>query len=245
MWDTATPSAIPIGGAGCDATAGYIPGCRYPSSEEIRRRVPNKPHLTICTTANADAMCLDVEPRYATPDQTPAWVDRQHARGMAMPVVYTMASWSAAVRQALGGRQYLLWSAHYGLGRAHICGTDPYCIYPLADATQWANHGPNGENVDQSLLSDRFFAAIGGLGPVPTKHAAPPPDMFVGQDQFDGLVYLVSGNTKLNFPEDSVPALLDHIRQAYPDGSSPRLVALNPDIAARIPDALSLVEPKS
>lgn len=242
MWDTATPAAIPVGGAGCDATAGYIPGSRYPSSEEIRRRVPNKPHLTICTTANADAMCLDVEPRYATPNQTPAWVDRQHARGVAMPVVYTMASWSAAVRQALGGRQYLLWSAHYGLGRPHICGTDPGCTYPRADATQWADHGPNGENVDQSLLSDTFFAAIGGLGPAPTKRAAPLPDMIVGQDQSNGNVYLVSGNTKLRFPEDAAPTLLDHIRQAYPDAPAPRLVALNPDVTRRIPDVTTLMK---
>jgi hypothetical protein len=70
------------------------------------------------------------------------------------------------------------------------------------------------------------------------------PDMIVGQDQGNGKIYLISGNTKLEFPGGGYPdgggdvyvdELLKMIQDAYPDGPEPRLVALNADVAARIP----------
>jgi hypothetical protein len=70
-------------------------------------------------------------------------------------------------------------------------------------------------------------------------------DMIVGQDASNGRVYLLAGNTKLEFPaggDENAPGgsvyaalLLDMIADAYPDGPAPRLVALNPDVVGRIP----------
>jgi hypothetical protein len=69
---------------------------------------------------------------------------------------------AAQVKAMMGDRNYLLWSAHYN-GRPHVCSPSE-CGYPAADATQWADKGPNGENVDQSLLSDKFYTTITGAG---------------------------------------------------------------------------------
>ena len=156
LYDSINPASFP--GSGFDATAGYVGG-KWPSSAGIRARFPNLPHLTIAVNSRQDAQCLDVEPGDASPDEAPGWADRQAARGVDTPIIYCSASAMGAVRAAMGGRRYLLWSAHY-TGRPHICGTG--CGYPQADGTQWYDHGPNGENVDQSLISDEFYAAIGG-----------------------------------------------------------------------------------
>jgi hypothetical protein len=156
MFDSISASSFPAGGF--DATAGYLPGSGWPSSAAIRKRFPDKPHLTITTKAAYAAMCLDVEPRAATPAQAPGWFDRADTG----PVVYYMASWGAQVRAAMGSRDYIRWSAHY-TGHPHICGPGQ-CGYPQADGTQWIDHGPGGENVDQSLINERFWKALGGQG---------------------------------------------------------------------------------
>ena len=178
MYDSVTVGAIPQDGA---ATAGYVNG-RYTNSAAMRSRFPHLPHVSIAVFASADAMCLDVEPGDATVAQAPGWCDRQHARGVDLPIIYTSASQVASVRAAMGARRYLLWSAHY-TGRAHICGAG--CGYPAADATQWIDRGPHGENVDITLMSDRFYAAISGgtvaaasaaASPAPASPAPAPPE---------------------------------------------------------------------
>ena len=153
MFDSVSAEAFPD--SGFDATAGYVAG-RYPSSGPIKKRFPNLPHLTIAVTSKQDAQCLDVEPGDAIPEEAPGWFDRAGTGD----IIYSMAGWSSLVIAAMGERKFLLWSAHY-TGRPHICGPDS-CGYPQADATQWTDKGPNGENVDQSLISDRFYSAIGG-----------------------------------------------------------------------------------
>lgn len=160
MYDSVNAADFPA--SGFQVTAGYVAG-RYPSSKPILARFPNIPHLTIAVTARQDADCLDVEPGDATPAEAPGWFDRQKARGVAVPVIYCMASWIGQVKAAMGNRNYLLWSAHYN-GVPHICGTHPSCNYPKVDATQWADKGPRGENVDQSLLSDHFYTTITNTG---------------------------------------------------------------------------------
>ena len=78
--------------------------------------------------------------------------------------------------------------------------------------------------------------------------------MFIGQDQSDGRLYLISGNTKLEFPSGGgSPTGPGHgnvyadewIRQlnaAYPSGPRADLVALNHDIVTRIPDVFALID---
>jgi hypothetical protein len=83
------------------------------------------------------------------------------------------------------------------------------------------------------------------LAPSATPFAPEGADMLVGQDQSNGKIYLISGNTKLEFPgggDGNAPggstyaaALLDMVAQAYPEGPAPQLVALNPDLVGRIP----------
>lgn len=117
-------------------------------------------------------------------------------------------------------------------------------------------HAPYNDHGDSGALD--VHRIVGGQQPpTPTTHHSTleAVDMFVAQDQMTGEIFLISGNTKLGFPQgggDQYPGgslyaavLLDHLRQAYPDGPAPKLVALNHDIAARIPDVLSLVEPPS
>ena len=97
---------------------------------------------------------LDVEPGDATPEEAPAWFDRRPGNR----IIYCMASMANQVKAVMGGRDYLLWSAHYN-GVPHICGPGA-CAYPQADATQWSDKGPRGENVDQSVLSEKFYTEI-------------------------------------------------------------------------------------
>lgn len=153
MLDSVDARSFPS--SGYLAGAGYVNG-RWPSFNAIRARFPHLPALSITVNASGDAQCLDVEAGDATPAQVPGWFDRQHALHPARtPVLYCSASTTSAVRAAAGSRHYLLWSAHYGKG-PHICSPS-VCGYPQADATQWTNIGPHGENVDQSLLSTAFF----------------------------------------------------------------------------------------
>lgn len=185
LYDSVDAAAVTTGMA---ATAGYIDG-RWPSSAAMKAAHPNLPHVSIAVFARDDAMALDCEPGDATIAEAPAWVDRQHARGKALPIVYTSASNIAALRRLMGGRGYLLWSAHY-TGTPHICGS---CGYPTADATQFWNHGPHGENVDQTLMSDAFFAAIGGPSSSP-----PPTSPLQEDDMSQAQVDAIIAQEKLN-----------------------------------------------
>ncbi len=66
-----------------------------------------------------------------------------------LPWGYTSASNMASLIANGGGRQFVRWSAHYGFG-PHICGPST-CGFPQSTWTQWADTGPNGENIDRSL----------------------------------------------------------------------------------------------
>src|SRR5690242_8753534 len=85
MYDSVTVSAIP---RNAQAVAGYVNG-RWPTYSQLVRAFPHARRLSIAVSADRDADCLDVEQGDATPDQAPAWVQRQHKRGVRRPVVYT------------------------------------------------------------------------------------------------------------------------------------------------------------
>jgi hypothetical protein len=160
LFDSIYPAQIPA--SGMDAVAGYVGG-KWPTYSALVARFPNLPALSIAVNASQDAQCLDVETGDATPAQVPGWLDWQaKAHPDRTPILYCSATLMPAVRKAAGKRKYLLWSAHYN-GQAHVCGT---CGYPPADATQWADKGPHGETVDQTVMSPAFLAAF--------SHTAPP-----------------------------------------------------------------------
>jgi len=166
MFDAVDLSQIP---SGADAYAGYVDGA-WPTAPTLRARFPGAHILSIAVFPDDDADCLDIEQGDATPQQAPAWVRRQQARGISRPVLYCSAS---VVNQVLGNlaaagisrSEVRLWSAHYTGTSGHICGPGT-CMYidpagrpvPPCDGTQWTSRA-FGRNLDESLLCDDFFGA--------------------------------------------------------------------------------------
>ncbi|MGZ4533737.1 MAG: hypothetical protein ACXVXP_15505, partial [Mycobacteriaceae bacterium] len=171
MFDSIYVDKIPA--TGMDAVAGYVGG-NWPTYAALVKRFPHLPALSIAVTSQQDGQCLDVETGDATPALVPGWLDRQATLHPGRtPIIYCSASWVPAVRTNAGGRKYLLWSAHYGKG-PHIC-SPTVCGYQQADATQWTDKGPNGETVDQTVMSPAFLAAF---APKPTSAASDMPSVF-------------------------------------------------------------------
>jgi len=150
------PSDIPHIPDSPEAVGGYVNGL-FAWSTADWDRFPHAHHLTISVNAQTRARCLDVETGDATPQQAPAWLLSHADRSSGLPVIYCDASTLTAVLDAMNAARisrtsYLLWSAHYR--NEHICGPKT-CGFPQADGTQWTTHS---ETVDQSLLSDSFWA---------------------------------------------------------------------------------------
>lgn len=158
MFDSVTISEIP---PDAQAVAGYVGGL-YPTFARLAVAFPHAHRLSIAVNASQDADCLDVEPGDATIEQAPAWVKRQVARDVKLPVLYTSVSNVPALIHALtaaGIRRSTvrIWSAHY-TDKEHRC-TQVCCGIPAfeADATQWTNRAL-GRNLDQSLCKPGFFS---------------------------------------------------------------------------------------
>lgn len=119
---------------------------------------------------------------------------------------------------------------------------------------------------------DRYTSQVCGWWRTPATEGAWPPDpiipvpppitgyeecldMIIGQDSFTGRIWLISGNTKLEFPQGGsdpsspgkgniyVDEWIRQVAQSYPGAPELRLCALNPDIVGRIPEINTLVEP--
>lgn len=151
MYDTTDP-ATDLPQHYPPAVAGYVNGA-WPSYNGLIKRYPRAKHLSITVNAGADARCLDVETGDATPAEAPAWVRRQHARGIARPVVYANTSTMPAVIAALEANsilrhEYLVFTAHY-TGVPHI--------EPGSDATQWESVERPGANYDTSECQPWFL----------------------------------------------------------------------------------------
>jgi hypothetical protein len=166
MYDTIVPgTAKGAASTSGDAVAGYVGGS-WPDYNQMVALFPHDYHLSIAINASEDADCLDIERGDAVPDQAPAWVRRQHARGIRRPALYTSMSVMPVVEGALGGAgiprtAYRLWVADW-TGVAHI---------PSGfDACQWTDHYA-GRNLDASLCLDDFFD---GYPQEPPAHAVAP-----------------------------------------------------------------------
>ena len=161
MFDSVNVSEIP---ANAEAVAGYVDG-NWPTFKQVQVKFPKARKLSIAVAAQADADCLDVEPRDATNAQAAAWVRRQWARGVKRPVLYTSVSnWiplaaelhNAGIYHRPWGKSYKRWSAHYTFS-PHRCGRK--CGMPgwsKAGATQWTDKAL-GRNLDESLCGRSFF----------------------------------------------------------------------------------------
>jgi len=172
MYDDVRADLIPV-----DALyAAYYVNGRYANYTAVRRRLPNARHLlSIAVTAGADAECLDIETGDARPDQAPAWVKRQLARGVWRPVCYanrsTMPAVIAALRKAgIRRNQVRLWVADYTF-RSHFPVLRWGLVPTQADGCQWTDRSHN-RSLDQSVLRDDFFA-IPAPAPKVVEEAAP------------------------------------------------------------------------
>lgn len=149
MFDSITFEGVP---PDPPAVAGYVDG-RYENYGAMVKRYPKAKHLSIAVIPSNDADCLDIETGDATPSQAPAWVRKQHARGVRRPVVYANTSTMPAVLEALtkngiSRTQYKVWTAHY---------TDVAHVEPGSDATQWRNVETKTANYDESLCESSFL----------------------------------------------------------------------------------------
>lgn len=209
-YDSVTAAAMPAGAV----HFGYVDGW-YTNLAQVEQLWPPSPTTVDVgiTVKAATAAAYDCEPGNGTPSDTPSFWHLSKAAGNPLPIIYCGASWTTLVRQAMAAAgiptsEYLLWSAHYGIGQ-HICGT---CGYPPADGTQWVDWG----SYDESIMGPRF-KALWFPKPTPPQTPPPPPppptvpseedDMFVeaegppvgppGHHIVAGQFYILSGGHRI------------------------------------------------
>jgi hypothetical protein len=154
MYDAIDVEAIPADAA---AVAGYVGG-NWPTYPTLLERFPHAHHVSIAVNASEDAHVLDIEQGDATPQDAPAWVHRQHQRGLKRPGLYCSLSGMQSLVNLLESHNVkreniVLWCAHY-TGTPHICG--PQCgdgLKVTVDATQYVDTG----TVDESLVTPGFW----------------------------------------------------------------------------------------
>jgi len=172
MFDDITVSTLP---SGHDyAYAGYTGG-HWPTFPELQQRFPGHRLFSVAVWRGDDGECLDIEKGDAEIEDAPGWYERQVARGVWRPGLYTSAGNLRALeremaRHHIERRAYRLWSAHY-TRRPHLCGPRS-CGFGLseADGTQFTSQAL-GLNLDQSLLLPDFFDGR----PAPVTPPAPKP----------------------------------------------------------------------
>jgi hypothetical protein len=154
MFDSVTLSEIP---RNAPAVAGYTTGL-YPTYHDVVKDFPKAKHLSIAISAVEKARCLDIEVGDATPDQAPAWLERElAAKPNAKPVGYaSVSAWPGIKalidRAGIARHQYVIWTAHY-TNRPHVCGPHSCGEIPFdADMTQWTS-AALGRNLDESRLT--------------------------------------------------------------------------------------------
>ena len=157
MYDSVDVAEIPPHAA---AVAGYVGG-RWPTFERLVVEFPFARRLSIAVASSEDAECLDVERGDAAPADAPAWVERQRARGVKRPVVYSSVSVAPAVLAALREagiqrRAVRVWTAHY-TGEPHRCtAACERAFAGVADATQYDDRAL-GRRLDASLCAPGFL----------------------------------------------------------------------------------------
>jgi hypothetical protein len=149
MEDAIFASALP---SWAQAVAGYTSG-NWPSYLPIVARFPHAYHVSIAVNAFQSANCLDIEPGDAVPSEAVGWVHTQWYLGNTRPCLYSSLSEMSSVRADLAGAGIIrsrvrLWDADWTYVPHLDAGYD---------ATQWTDHGPNGENFDESTVALSFF----------------------------------------------------------------------------------------
>lgn len=174
MFDTVTVASVPnAASTSRDAVAGYIDG-RFNDFAAMAKRFPLDHHVSIAVFATDNADALDIEAGDALISQAPGWVRRQHARGLARPILYIQLSNLQALLDTLRNagidRQAVrIWMAHYTFDRN--TGVSELAAHAV-DAVQWTDKY-EGRNLDASVLVDDFFALkLPAHKPAPKRHPA-------------------------------------------------------------------------
>ncbi len=155
MWDSTTPEAIPVD---AEVIAGYDDGALYSWPDSAWQRFSGAKVRITATGQTLTSDVADVEWGDMTPAGAAAWQSQRAAAGFPQGVVYCSLSKVMDVLARCGPTR--LWVAHYTY-TAHLCSSQ--CLRDegwageipdgLVVATQYANRGPNGENVDMSLCA--------------------------------------------------------------------------------------------
>lgn len=157
MYDSVDVGQLPPNG---DAYAGYVDG-KWATFPHIVARFPHAKHVSIATSSRSDALILDVERGDASPIEVPAWITRQHKRGIYAPGFYASVSVTPEViyhltAAGIARNKYRVWTAHWN-GVPHRC--TPGCYASLnteAGATQYQS-SPDGHNYDVSICRREFL----------------------------------------------------------------------------------------
>ncbi|HEY1706401.1 MAG TPA: peptidoglycan-binding domain-containing protein [Trebonia sp.] len=131
MYDSVTPARIP---SSASIVAGYVDG-EYAWTAADWGLFPKAKHVRISINGTGNlGDVLDVEKGNATPADTPGWIARRKAAGLARPSIYCSLSTVPAVRKATGALQldtaYDIWVADW-TGKSHELEA------PLPGAAVW------------------------------------------------------------------------------------------------------------
>lgn len=157
MYDSIELATIPRSAV---AVAGYVGGF-WPTFHKLEELWPHSHRLSIAVQPSFDAHCLDVEKGDADPSEAPAWVRRQHARGVQRPVLYASVSSMPVLLAAMAAagvprKSFRLWTAHY-TGVRHLCDSTCWTGFKdWAGATQYTNRA-FGRNLDASVVQGSWW----------------------------------------------------------------------------------------
>ena len=148
LLDTVTPGALPTGDY---AYAGYVGG-HWADAAEIKAKFPGHYFLSYAVAPGEVADFCDCEAGDFTPEQVIPFIREMHGKGIWRPGVYgsasTLSTLLPSVARALPRSMYRVIGASWNGQRT---------IPPAWDGHQYADHGPNGENYDMTVVRNDFF----------------------------------------------------------------------------------------
>lgn len=164
MYDVVNVSAVPHG---VFAVAGYLQG-NWPTYRPLVIAFPSAVHVPISigpfpvyrdsVSPSIRMVCLDIEPGDANPSVAGAWDKGELALGV-IPCDYANLSTMPAVKASIA-------ASHLSLSQVELWDAD-WTFHAHLDAgyqaTQWTDHGPQGQNYDETSASLGFL----GIHPKP------------------------------------------------------------------------------
>jgi hypothetical protein len=168
MYDSISVSVIPHGSV---AVAGYLSG-NWPTWFSLRAAFPAAVRIPVAVRALpvypslvGRMACLDVEPLDATPAEAGPWARGEIGLGVKPCLYSALKNGMAQTEQSLAHWLGAGWRAKVFLWDADWTGSPR--LDGGFDATQWSDHGPRGENYDQSVATRAFLGLKPPAPPLP------------------------------------------------------------------------------